>query len=125
MLVEASGKFRVVDASSAVPAAAEVVVTGFTPAFTGPAVRVRERRSPVPGTLGTVLPSLSKVLHFGLTGREQFNGCPPDLTEPALERYSPACRLVLELLASVDGRPERANTARDALLKWVADRSGC
>jgi serine/threonine protein kinase len=119
LLVEASGKLRMVDAGNAIPAADQVILTGFTPAFTAPRVfAAASRGQPIPGTLPSILPSLAKLLHFALTGREQFNGQLPNLAEPALESYSAHCRLVLDLLADVDGRPERGADARNALLRW-------
>jgi serine/threonine protein kinase len=119
LLLERSGKLRMVDAGNAVPAADRVILTGFTPAFTAPRMYAAATQGrPVPGTLSSVLPSLGKLLHFALTGREQFNGHLPNLDDPSLEEYSPHCRLVLELLAGVDGRPEKGADARNALGSW-------
>jgi hypothetical protein len=73
---------------------------------------------PVPGILATVLPSIGKLIHFALTGREQFNGHLPNLDEPALQAYSPHCRLTLELLSQVDARQDRAADARLAVARW-------
>jgi serine/threonine protein kinase len=120
LLVEAPGKLRVVDGGSAVPAAAEVTLAGFTPAFTTPQLYAAATAGrPVPGSLGAVLPLLGKVLHFALTRREPFNGRLPDLDEPSLQEYSSLTRLVLELLLEVDSRPDRAEEARQALAQWA------
>jgi hypothetical protein len=120
LLVESSGKLRVVDGGSAVPAAAEVRLTGFTPAYTTPRIYAAvSTGKPVPGSLGSVLPLLGKVLHFALTRREPFNGLMPDLGESALQEYSSFARLVIELLLIVDVRPERAEKAREAALRWA------
>jgi hypothetical protein len=120
LLVDASGKLRVVDGGSAIPAAAEVVLAGFTPAFTTPRVyAAASAGKPLPGSLASVLPLLGKVLHFALTRREPFNGRLPDLGEPSLQEYSPLCRLALELLLDVDRRPDRAVEAREALFRWT------
>jgi serine/threonine protein kinase len=119
LLVESSGRLRLVDAGNAVPAADQVVLTGFTPAFTAPRVFAAATQGlPIPGTLASVLPSLGKVLHFALTGREQFNGHLPDLNDSALAHYSPQCRLVMEMLAQVDERQEKGGDARNALIHW-------
>jgi hypothetical protein len=70
-------------------------------------------------SLATVLPLLGKILHFALTRQEPLNGQVPDLTESTLQDYSSLCRLVLELLTEVDQRPDRAEDAREALLRWA------
>jgi len=70
-----------------------------------------------------VLPLLAKVLHFALSRREPLNGQMPDLAEPALEPYSPLCRLVLELSLSLDSRPERLPEAKLALAQWAGPQS--
>ena len=118
-MIEGSGNLRVVDAGNAVPVGDQVILTGFTPAFTAPrmfAAAIQSR--PIPGTLPSVLPSLGKLLHFALTGREQHNGKLPDLADPALEHYSPHCRLVMELLADTDERQDKGGDARKALAHW-------
>jgi serine/threonine protein kinase len=120
LLIEASGKLRVVDGGSAVPAAAQVKLAGYSPAFTTPRLYAAATAGrAVPGSLGSVLPLLGKVLHFALTRREPFNGRLPDLDDPALAAYSPLARLALELLLDVDTRPERAPEAREAVLRWA------
>jgi hypothetical protein len=43
----------------------------------------------------------------------------PDLADPAVNAYSPLCRLVLELLLDLDARPERLPEARLALAQWA------
>ncbi len=119
MLIESSGRLRVVDAGSAVPAAEHVILPGVTPAFTAPRLLAAAANGlPVPGSVATVLPSFAKILHFALTGREQLNGNLPDLNEPALSRYSSLCRLVLDILTEVDARPDRWPDAIAALERW-------
>jgi serine/threonine protein kinase len=121
LLVERSGRLRMVDAGNAVAVAVDgqITLTGFTPAFTSPRIfAAATQGEPIAGTLASVLPSLGKVLHFALTGREQLNGRLPNLDDPALQHYSPHCRLVMELLADVDARPPTAGTARHALAHW-------
>lgn len=119
LMIEESGRLRVVDAGSAVPVVENVVLDGFTPAFTCPRVfDAVSKRRPIAGTIASMLPSLSKVLHFALTGREQLNGVLPDLAEPKLQQYSSLCRLVLEVMAEVDRRPERADDSVAALGRW-------
>jgi serine/threonine protein kinase len=125
LLVESAGKLRVVDGGSAIPATNEVVLVGFTPAFTTPRIYAAAAAGrPLPGSLATILPLLGKVLHFALTRREPFNGHLPDLGEPALQDYSPLCRLVLELMTDVDHRPDRAEDAREALIRWARECRG-
>jgi serine/threonine protein kinase len=121
LLVESdTGRLRVVDGGSAVPAAEAVVLSGFTPAFTTPRLfAAASAGQPVAGSVASVLPLLGKVLYFTLTRREPLNGLLPDLADPALEVYSPMCRLVLELLLDLDGRPERLHEARQALARWA------
>jgi hypothetical protein len=121
LLVEGdTGRLRVVDGGSAVPAADRVVLPGFTPAFTTPRFyQAVSAGRPVAGSLASVLPLLGKVLHFALTRREPFNGLLPDLGEPALADYSPLCRLVLELLLGLDADPDRLANARLALAQWA------
>ena len=123
LLVERAGKLRMVDAGNAVPVADQVVLTGFTPAFTSPRIFAAASGGlPIPGTLASVLPSLGKVLHFALTGHEQLNGHLPNLDDPGLMNYSPHCRLVMELLAEIDQRPEKAADARNAVTHWRQSR---
>ena len=120
LLVEPTGKLRLVDAGNAVSAGDEVTLTGFTPAFTSPRVfAAATEQRPIPGTIATILPCLGKIVHFALTGREQLNGHLPDLNDPALAHYSPHCRLVMELLADVDERPEKARDTRNAIAGWI------
>ena len=112
ILLERSGKLRMVDAGNAVPAADQVILSGFTPAFTAPrmfAAAIHHRS--IPGTLATILPSFGKILHFALTGHEQYNGHLPDLGDLVLVGYSPHCRLVMELLAEVDDQQEKGGYA--------------
>jgi hypothetical protein len=115
-----TGGLRVVDGGSAVSAADAVVLPGFTPAFTTPQffAAVSNGR-PVVGSVASVLPLLGKILHFALTGREPLNGQIPDLAEPALDRYSPLCRLVLEFLLDLDVHPDRLSAVRPALARWA------
>ncbi len=124
LLVERSGKLRMVDGGNAVPVADHVILTGFTPAFTSPRIfAAATQGQPILGTLASVLPSLGKVLHFALTGHEQLNGRLPDLNDPALGHYSPHCRLVMELLAEADERQEKAGAARNAVACWREARA--
>jgi serine/threonine protein kinase len=119
LLVERAGRLRMVDAGNAIPSSDQVVLTGFTPAFTSRRIfAAATHGQSIPGTLASVLPSLAKVLHFALTGREQFNGHPPDLDDPALGDYSPHCRLVMEMLDATDERPEKSGDARNAIACW-------
>jgi serine/threonine protein kinase len=121
-LIEEAGRLRVVDGGSAIPAAKEVVLTGFTPAFTTPRIYARASvGQSLPGSLASILPLLGKILHFALTRREPINGHLPDLGEPVLQDYSPLCRLVVELLTEVDHRPEQTRDARDALIRWAGE----
>ncbi len=120
LLIEEGGRLRVLDGGAAVPAAGEVVLTALTPAFSTPNLHAafRERR-PVAGTLASVLPVLAKLLHFGLTRREGFNGRLPDRDHPALAEYSPACREALAACLALDARPGELAAARDALRRWA------
>jgi serine/threonine protein kinase len=119
LLLEETGRLRVVDAGSAVPAAEAVVLPGFAPAFTTPRLygALREGQ-PVPGTLAAVLPPLAKLAHFALTRREPFNGANPDLADPALAPYSLACRSALAAMLDVDKRPDTWRTVRAQLERW-------
>jgi hypothetical protein len=117
---EPAGALRVVDGGSAVPAGEEVVVPGFTPAFTTPRLfEAMMTGRPVPGTLASVLPQLGKVIHFALTRREPWNGQPPPLSEPALSAYSRPCLRTLEAFARLDEFPESLPDARAALSEWL------
>ena len=116
LLVERAGRLRMVDAGNAVPVADQIILTGFTPAFTSPRIFAAATQGlTIPGTLASVLPSFGKVLHFALTGHEQFNGHLPNLDDPVLGDYSSHCRLVMEMLAEVDERPEKGRDARIAV----------
>jgi hypothetical protein len=118
-LLEAGDSFRVVDAGSAVPAAEEVVLSSWTPAFTTP--RLLEALSSgrsVPGTLASVLPPLAKVLHFALTREEPTNGTRPQLGD-VLAGYSPACRSALTAMLNLDDRPDELPTALSAVAEWL------
>ena len=121
MLIDSrTGRLRVVDGGSAVPAAKTVVLPGFTPAFTTPRFFAAvSAGQPVAGSVASVLPLLGKVLYFALTRREPLNGQIPELADPALEVYSPLCRLVLDLLLDIDARPERVSAVRPALARWA------
>jgi hypothetical protein len=119
LLVERSGKLRVVDAGSAVPGADKVVLTGFTPAFSAPGLYLAAAEGrPIGGTLASVLPCLAKILHFALTGREQLNGAPADLADPALQRYSSLSRRALETCTQLDVAPDTLGEARDSMSRW-------
>jgi serine/threonine protein kinase len=119
LLIERAGKLRMVDAGNVVPVAERIILTGFTPAFASPRIfAAASHGEPISSGLASVLPSLGKVLHFALTGREQLNGQAPALDDPALAHYSPHCRLVMELLADVDERPQKAADARHAVAHW-------
>jgi serine/threonine protein kinase len=121
LLVERSGRLRMVDAGNAVPVADQIILTGFTPAFTSPRIFAAATQGlTIPGTLASILPSFGKVLHFALTGHEQFNGHLPNLDDPILGDYSSHCRLVMEMLAEVDERPEKGRDARIAVARWRA-----
>ncbi len=119
LLVEESGRLRVVDAGSAVPTGAQVLQAGYTPAYTTPQLfrRLREGR-PVSSDLATVLPMLAKVLHFALTGREALNGKMPDLEDNALGAYSPLARQALEAMLFLDSTPAALPAAREAQERW-------
>lgn len=119
LLVDRAGGLRVVDAGSAVRAAAEVVLPGLSPAFATP--RLWEGASvgrAFPGTIATVLPLLGKVLHFALTRRQPCNGELPDLGDPALGELSGACRDALAALVALDGDPGGEAEARAAIARW-------
>jgi hypothetical protein len=124
LLEEGGGRLRVVDAGSAVPAGAEVAGVGFTPGYTTPQLFAALACGlPVPGTLAAVGPPLAKVVHFALTRREPLNGALPDLDDPALDSYSPACRRALAALLDLDARPGDLPQAREALARWTAPRA--
>ncbi len=119
LLLAAGDGFRVVDAGSAVPAAEEVVLSSWTPAYTTP--RLLEAVSagrPIPGTLASVLPPLAKVLHFALTREEPMNGTRPRLGD-VLAEYSPACRSALAAMLDLDDRPEDLPAALATVAEWL------
>jgi hypothetical protein len=109
ILVESgTGKVRMVDAACVVAAGPSVVVREFTPAFLTP--RLHEAMTegrPVPGSLASVLPVLSKVLHHVLTGRVPWNGQMPDWHALDLALFSPQLRKALRCMAEVDGDEAR------------------
>lgn len=121
LLIEtASGRLRVVDGASAVASGKEVILSSYTPAFTTPRLfaAFKEGR-PVPGNLSSVLPSLTKVLHFALTREQPLNGILPDLGSVALAGYSKKCRDSLTALLALDGQPETLNSAKIILAEWT------
>jgi serine/threonine protein kinase len=116
-----TGRLRLVDAGSCVPATETVILPGFTPAFLTPALLAAlSRHEPLPGTLASVLPAWAKVVHFALTRRQPFNGALPDLDDPLLSRCSEASRRALSALLALDGRPESLPEARSRLAEWLA-----
>jgi hypothetical protein len=120
LLIDPAGRLRVVDAGSAVPIAPEVVLTGFTPAFTTPHLFDRlSHDQPVPGDASVILPAFAKVLHFALTRREPFNGALPDLADPSFQECSHECKRVLSALLELDARPTTLPDARDLLERWL------
>jgi hypothetical protein len=124
LVEEGSGRLRVVDGGSAVPAGPAVLLTGYTPAFTTPRIlQALSRGQAVAGDLATVLPRLAKVLHFSLTRSEPFNGALSDLDDPALGAYSAECRKTLAALLALDAHPENLSAARQTLLDWAGGRS--
>lgn len=125
LLLDDGGRLRVLDGGAAVPAADEVVLGTLTPAFSTPNLYAAflERR-PVAGSLASVLPVVGKLLHFGLTRREGFNGRLPDMDHPALAEYSPACRDALAACLALDAHPEELAAARAALRRWTGPPPG-
>jgi hypothetical protein len=119
-----SGRLRVVDAASAVPAAAEVHLAGFSPAFLTPHIGERAQSGrPLPGTVATILPPLAKVAHFALTRREPWSCGLPDLDDPAWAERSPLCRDAIAKMLAVDARLD-ARAAVAALETWAAASVG-
>jgi hypothetical protein len=115
-----TGRLRVVDAGSSVPAASAVVPAGFTPAFLTPQLFAAcQRRELLPGTLASVLPAWAKVVHFALTRRQPFNGAMPDLGDAVLAGLSDRCRRALGAMLALDGRPEGLAEARATLMEWL------
>jgi hypothetical protein len=121
ILVErATGRVRVVDAGSCVPAGGEVRLGGYSPAFMTPHLLERVTGDLlVPGTIASVLPPLAKVLHFALTRREPLAGVLPDARDSAMRDYTPACRNALAAMLAVDQRPD-AERALRTLEAWTA-----
>lgn len=120
LLEQGSGSLRVVDGGSAVPAGNDVILTGYTPAFTTPRLFAALSSSrPVPGNLASVFPPLAKALHFALTRQEPFNGNFPSLEHPALTEYSPQCRIALANLLILDDHPQSLSLALESLASWT------
>jgi hypothetical protein len=119
LLEHGTGRVRIVDGGSVVPAGDRVVSVGFTPAFTTPNL-FKELRSgrPIAGDLTSVLPLLAKLLHFALTRVEPLNGALPELAS-SLRGYSPACEEAIARMLRIDGAPESLDEAMGALNGWA------
>jgi serine/threonine protein kinase len=120
ILEKGDSRLRVVDAGSAAPAAEEVILPRWTPAFTTPALyEALTQGKPVPGELATALPFLAKVVHFCLTRREPFNGKFPDLEDQALNQCSPGLKAALAAMLLLDEEPGGFPTTMETIGCWL------
>jgi serine/threonine protein kinase len=120
MLQEIDESPRFVDGGSAVRASSEVIVTGYSPAFTTPRLYSKlVSGQPLPATLASFLPALAKVLHFALTRKEPHNGTLPDVECRELSAYTPDIEKVLSELLDLDEHPEGLAYALEVLGAWT------